>query len=139
MSLVKFNTRPAFNHFFDDFFATEALDAKFNKMSVPAVNVKENDKGFLIEVAAPGLNKEDFNVELEENRLKISSKKETEKVEENEKFTRKEFSYSNFERSFTLPKSIDAKGITGNYESGVLTVSIPKKPEESLTKKISIG
>lgn len=140
MSLVKFNHRPAFNSLFDDFFSnTDALDANYNKYSVPAVNVKETEKEFMIEFAVPGMKKEDFNIELENNKLTISSEQEDRKTEEAEKYTRREFMYSKFQRTFNLPKDIDEKNIAGVYEEGILSITIPKLEESNQTKKITIA
>ena len=138
---------PASNRFFfDDFFGKHVFDFNPNQLvkSTPSVNVKENEKEFSLEVAAPGLQKEDFKVELNENVLSISAEKKTENNETNEqtKFTRKEFSYASFKRSFTLDEdSVDAENIVAKYENGILHVVIPKKvktEEEKKAKTISI-
>lgn len=132
---------PASNRFFfDDLFGKDVFD--FNQFkSTPSVNVKENENEFTLEVAAPGLQKEDFKVELNENILSISAEKKTESNEQ-VKFTRKEFSYSTFKRSFTLDEeSVDSENIIAKYENGILNVSIPKKvksEEEKKAKTISI-
>lgn len=138
---------PASNQFFfDDIFGRDVFDFTPNHLvkSTPSVNVKENEKEFALEVAAPGLDKQDFKVELNENVLSISAEKKTETAENNEqtKFTRKEFSYTSFKRSFTLDEeSVDAENIVAKYENGILHVSIPKKvktEEEKKAKTISI-
>jgi HSP20 family protein len=138
---------PAGNRFFfDDIFGRDVFDFTPNHLvkSTPSVNVKENEKEFALEVAAPGLEKQDFNVELNENVLSISAEKKSETTENNEqtKFTRKEFSYASFKRSFTLDEeSVDAENIVAKYENGILHVSIPKKvktEEEKKAKTISI-
>ncbi len=138
---------PASNRFFfDDFFGKDVFDFNPNNFvkSTPSVNVKENDNEFTLEVAAPGLQKEDFNVSVDDNVLSISSEKKTETTENNEqtKFTRKEFSYHSFKRSFTLDEeSVDAENIVAKYENGILNVQIPKKiktEEVKKTKTISI-
>ncbi len=132
--------------FFDDFFGKDIFDFNSNSLvkSTPAVNVKENEKEFTLEVAAPGLQKEHFNVAVEDGVLTISAETKSEKTEgdENSKFTRKEFSYSSFKRSFTLDEeSIDADNIIAKYENGILNIAIPKKvkiEEEKKAKTISI-
>ncbi len=98
--------------------------------SQPAVNVKEDADGFALALAAPGYGKEDIEIKIEENVLTISSEKKEENTEkEGEKFTRKEFKYAAFKRTFTLPDTVDAAKIAANYENGILNISIPKKEE----------
>lgn len=98
--------------------------------SQPAVNVKEDADGFSLALAAPGYGKEDIEIKIEENILTISSeKKEDTTAKEGEKFTRKEFKYAAFKRTFTLPDTVDATKIGANYENGILNISIPKKEE----------
>ncbi len=112
-----------------------------SKFSVPAVNIKTNENEFEIEVAAPGLNKEDFNIEVEENVLKLSVKKSTENAEEKENYTRKEFSYFNFQRNFALPKNvIDTENVQANYADGILKLTLPKlKTMKESIKKIAVS
>jgi len=122
---------------FDDLFNTDWFEdrrtlSRLGK-NIPAVNVKETENSFLVEVAAPGKKKEDFKIELNHNLLSISSEtKEEHKSEEKEKFTRREFSYSSFKRSFTLPDSIDNSKIKANYENGVLKIELPKREEAKI-------
>lgn len=127
---------PASNRFFfDDLFGKDVFDFNPNFFAkphgtTPAVNVKEDETKFLLEVAAPGLQKENFKVELEDNLLTISAEQKTENTETDEKtkFTRKEFSYSTFKRSFSLDEeTVDAENIEAKYENGILNISIPKK------------
>jgi HSP20 family protein len=127
------NTLPGI---FDDFFAKDLFDwnnANFSMQgtSLPAVNVKETADSFEVEMAAPGMKKEDFKVELNNNVLTISSEKQNEHEEkEGEKYTRKEFSYQSFQRSFTLAKeAVDADNIQAKYDNGVLRLLIPKREE----------
>lgn len=98
----------------------------------PAVNIVETEQHFRLEIAAPGLGKEDFRVELEQNRLTISAEKQSEKVE-GENVRMREFAYNSFKRSFTLPKTVDGERIEAKYEQGVLSLVLPKK-EEALPK-----
>ena len=123
---------PASNRFFfDDFFGKDVFDFNPNNFvkSTPSVNVKENDNEFTLE---------DFNVSVDDNVLSISSEKKTETTENNEqtKFTRKEFSYHSFKRSFTLDEeSVDTENIVAKYENGILNVQIPKKSKTEEVKK----
>jgi HSP20 family protein len=97
--------------------------------SVPAVNIMEDNDGYTIEVAAPGLNKKDFNIHLENNVLTISSERE-DNVENNEGTTfRREFSYNSFKRSFSLPDSIDTEKIKASHKEGILYLALPKREE----------
>src|SRR5690606_11273336 len=110
------------------------------RFSVPAVNIKNNEKEFQIELAAPGLKKEDFNIEVEENVLKLSVNKSSESTEEKNNYTRKEFSYFNFQRNFALPKNvIDTENVQANYSDGILKISLPKQIEsKEAVKKITV-
>lgn len=98
--------------------------------SQPAVNVKEDADGFTLALAAPGYTKEDIEIKIDNDQLTISSdKKEAVSDNEGEKFSRREFKYAAFKRSFTLPDTVDATKIAANYENGILHLSIPKKEE----------
>lgn len=99
--------------------------------NIPAVNIRETVEGFEVEMAAPGMSKKDFRIELDNNLLTISSEKQHEHQEKDgERFTRKEFSYQSFRRSFSLPKEVvDDDKISARYENGVLYLHIPKKEE----------
>jgi HSP20 family protein len=109
--------------------------------SVPAVNVVENKEGFRIEVAAPGLQKSDFKLNLEKNQLTISAHQEQKNEEAGEKYTRREFKYSSFQRTFTLPNSVDGDRIEANYSEGILNVTLPKREEakEKPARQIEIA
>ncbi len=110
--------------------------------NTPAVNVKESDKNFEMEVAAPGMKKEDFKVEIKEGNLVVSAESKREEEEKKENYTRREFSYSSFTRTFRLPENIKTEDIVANYNDGVLKLTMPKKvatkPEENV-KKIAIS
>lgn len=96
----------------------------------PLVNIKENEDRFGVEMAVPGFEKDDFNIELNHNKLTISSEKKEEKSHtEVERYTRKEFSYQSFRRTFTLPNIVDSENISAQYKDGVLHVEIPKLEE----------
>ena len=140
-TLIKRNASfPTMNSFFSDFFGNDFLDwnpSGFlpNGSTLPSVNLKETEKGFEVELAAPGLQKDDFIIEVHNQILTISSEKKEEKEEKDEKgnYTRREFNYSSFRRSFTLPESVNTENINATYENGVLRLTLPKK-EEALPK-----
>jgi HSP20 family protein len=114
----------------DDFIKTDwNLKVPTFSGTVPSVNIKELDSQFEIELAVPGLKKDDFEIEVEDGVLSISSTQEEEQVNEKGKFTRREFSYSSFRRSFTLPDSVDPTKIDATYKEGVLLVLLPKHKE----------
>ncbi len=124
--------------FFKDLFDLNPKTTPESSKSIPSVNVKETDTAFHVELAAPGLKKEDFNLSVENNVLTISSevKKEENTSDEDGKYSRKEFSYSSFSRSFTLDdQHTDIDNISASYEAGVLSLSIPKKAEAEKAKK----
>lgn len=100
---------------------------------VPAVNIRENEKDFELELSVPGRTKEDFSIEIDDNVLSVSAEVKTENEMEKENYTRREFAFSSFRRSFTLPKSVDSDKINANYENGILKFTLPKK-EEALPK-----
>lgn len=137
MSLVKRNGKflSNFPDLFNEFFNREFLnwgDSNFSNTgtTLPAVNIKERADDYEVEMAAPGMKKEDFKVELDGNLLTISSESQQEEENMDEKFTRREFSYQSFQRSFALPKDVvDAENINARYENGVLRLLIPKKEE----------
>ncbi len=108
---------------------TDELFAPAYQGTAPAVNVVESAEGYRIEVAAPGLQKSDFKLNLNHNRLTISAEKENKEAEKNEKYTRREFSYSSFQRTFTLPTTVDGEKINATYVDGVLHVELPKREE----------
>ncbi|MCB2195861.1 MAG: Hsp20/alpha crystallin family protein [Bacteroidetes bacterium] len=125
------NTRflPSFtDDFFGKDFMADVFDSSVNK-TIPEVNVIENAEAFKIEVAAPGLDKKDFKIDVNNNVLTISSEKEAKNVDEKEKFIRREFSYSSFQRSFSLPESVDQDKINAKHKDGILMVEIPKRDE----------
>lgn len=140
---------PNFPSIFDDFFGGDWMNwAGFNNSqtgtTLPAVNVSENNEAFKIEVAAPGMKKDDFKIDLDNNLLMISSEKE-EKNEETDKegnYFRKEFSYQSFKRSFSLPMNVvNQEQISAKYSDGILHITIPKKEEAKPKplKQIKVG
>jgi HSP20 family protein len=144
MTVVKFNNRPAngfnlldnfFNElptFFKDDFGTKAQGF------IP-VNVKETKDAYEVEVVAPGFEKNDFSINLENNVLFVSAEKKTETENKNEKQIRKEYSYHSFKRSFTIDEKVDAEKIEAKYVNGVLTLNLPRKEEvKASAKEISV-
>jgi len=136
MSIIKRNEFLPGLNVFDDFFTKDIWNWGLNNNSstnttIPLVNIKENNDNFEVEMAAPGMNKEDFKVELDGNVLTIDSERKNEnEVKEGERYTRREFSYQSFQRSFQLPKEVvDADKIEAKYENGVLRLVVPKKEE----------
>ena len=97
--------------------------------TVPAVNIIEKETEYKIELAVPGMRKDHFEIEIEEGILSISANQDEEKTSEKGKFTRREFSYNSFRRSFTIPESVDPAKIDANYTEGVLFISLPKRKE----------
>ena len=134
MTIVKRNGY--FPSIFDEFlnrqFNRDLADYSNTTATVPAVNIKESAENFMVEVAAPGMNKKDFNIQVDGNVLTIRSEKTTENENaENAKYTSREFSYQSFVRTFNLPKeTVDADKIEAKYENGVLHLLIPKKEKE---------
>lgn len=128
-TLVQYNHLPSlFNHF-----VARELDRQFpattagkSVNSAVAANIKEDETAYHIELAAPGLKKEDFAISLNNNQLTISAKQEDSKEEKTENYTRKEFSYTSFERSFRLPKNINSEQIQAAYTDGILKIELPK-------------
>lgn len=117
---------------FDRLFNNEMFNRDYaeTNTTLPSVNIKETEDKFGVEVAVPGFNKKDFNIELNNNELTISSeKKEETEQKEGERYTRREFSYQSFRRSFTLPNIVDGEKISAQYKDGVLHVDIPKREE----------
>ena len=119
--------------YWDDFFN----DKFFNQLNIsncngnsPAVNISEDDHGFAIEVAAPGIARKDFNLEVENDVLTISIEKKESKEESKPNFLRREFDYQTFKRSFQLPETIEQDKIKASHDSGILTLTLPKKEEE---------
>jgi len=98
-------------------------------MNIPAVNITEQKNDYLVSLAAPGMKKDDFKIDVDGNMLTISSEKEETKEEKEKKFTRKEYNYSSFSRSFTLPDEVNREKIDAKYEDGVLKISLPRKEE----------
>lgn len=123
---------------FDDFFNT--LGEGFTSYT-PAVNVSEKENSFEVELSAPGFNKEDIKVEMENGVLTISGENKTENVKEEKNYSRKEFSYGSFKRTFTVPEMIDEENVQAKYENGILKLSLAKRKElkENPVKQIKVS
>jgi HSP20 family protein len=145
MKLTKPNYSPV-KDVFQDFFNTAINRTLSDYLNVdapitqPSVNITETADEYKIQLAAPGMQKKDFNIALENDRLTISAEKEESKEDNSENYTRKEFSYSSFSRSFELPDTVHAEKVEASYENGILNISLPKKPEAKPqpAKKIEI-
>jgi HSP20 family protein len=126
---------PSIPSLLDNFWSRDWMDwSNFNfsntNTTLPAVNIKENDEEFTIELAAPGMKKEDFQINLDGNTLTISSEKKEEKEDKKGQYSRREFSYQSFQRSFTLPEyQADREKVTARYSDGILHINIPKREE----------
>lgn len=137
-ALAKVSERMPF--VFDEFFKpwNEWFDAGFTgrTMNIPAVNITEQKDEFMVSLAVPGMKKDDFKIDVDGNMLTISSEMEENFEEKGKKFTRKEYNYSTFSRTFTLPEEINKEKIEAKYEDGVLKIALPRKEEaKKLTAK----
>ena len=143
MSLVRFSSQlpSVFDRLLEgDLFDWSNRNYSITNTTLPSVNIKQNTDEYLVEVAAPGFNKGDFKLELTNDLLIISSKKKVEnELNDGELFTKREFSYQSFSRSFTLPQTADYDKIEANYENGILAVRIPKKAKPKPAKTIEIN
>ena len=147
MTLVKFNAAknenknglmPAFTDVFDSIFNDTFFSDRL-VTRVPAANISESKDHYHVELAAPGLSKEDFNIKLDRNVLSISVEQRNQDSEQDRNYNKREFSYSSFVRSFTLPESADENGIEAKYQNGVLCIDIAKREEaKMLTRQIEI-
>jgi len=139
MTLVKFNKPnntllPGFNDVFESIFN----DTFFNDRMiarVPAVNISESENSYHVELAAPGLKKEDFKLNLERNQLTISVEQTTENADEQKNYSKREYSYNSFVRSFTLPESADHGQIEAGYTDGILRIDIAKREEAKAVRR----
>jgi HSP20 family protein len=140
MTLVKFNNNhnntllPGFNDVFESIFNDTFFSDRM-AAHVPAVNISETAENYQLELAAPGLRKQDFKISLDRNVLTISVEQQDESSEEGKRFSKKEFSYAAFMRSFTLPELADHSRIEAAYENGVLKVDIAKKEEAKMASR----
>lgn len=136
-------TRNSWPSLVDEFFGKDLLGNildNYTGINMPAVNIVEEKDNYMIEVAAPGLEKKDFKIDLNNNVLTISSEISDEKEDKQERYMRREFSYSSFKRSFTLPDTAQVDKIAANHKNGILQITIPKKEEAKVKppKQIAI-
>jgi HSP20 family protein len=144
MTLVKFNNgqKNAVNPWFSDVFDSLINDSIVNDRFVtktPAVNIAETENEFHIELAVPGLKKEDFKINIDKNVLSVSAEKKAEDVEQGKKYSKREYTYNSFVRSFTLPESADQGKIAAEYTDGILKLNVTKKEEAKFqTREIAV-
>ena len=132
-------SRRSFNPFLSNLFDDDLFLGTISKANtMPAVNIKEGEKSFTLELAVPGMNKNDLKINVENDVLTVSSESKNEVNEEKEGYKRKEFSYTSFCRSFYLPENVKIEDIKAVYKDGILNVEIPKEKEEELTKNREI-
>ena len=128
MNLIR-KQAPFFPSLIDDFINQDWNLKTPSSITLPAVNIKDLEAQFEIELAVPGMKKSDFEIEVEDGLLSISSSLEEEQVTEKGKFTRREFSYNSFKRTFTIPDSVDPSNIEAQYSDGMLQLRLPKRKE----------
>ncbi len=138
MTLIRWQHRNPISDMMTNFFDHDLGDFFGKRFTDPAANIIESVDSFQLEIAAPGLVKDDFKINLENNILTISAEIEDEKREEGKNYSRKEFYYGSFSRSFTLPKTIDLDKIKADYDNGILKVALPKKEEAKVEMKKEI-
>ncbi|MDR6737786.1 MULTISPECIES: Hsp20/alpha crystallin family protein [unclassified Sphingobacterium] len=143
MALIKFPSKSlntdavnpfvntVFDNLFNDNFISDRLVSR-----VPAVNISETEKSFKVEMAAPGLDKSDFKINVDKNLITISAEKKEETVSEEKLYSKKEFNYSSFSRSFTLPDTVDYSSIEAAYEGGILILTVGKKEDAIIAKRL---
>jgi len=138
-TITKRNFRPFYmgSIFDDDFFPVMSN----NVSSMPAVNIKEDDKEFMLDLAVPGIDKKDLKIDINEDVLTISSETKNESEENKDGYKRKEFSYTSFCRSFQIPENVNREKIEANYKDGILSVSLPKFEEEKnkISRQVNIS
>lgn len=145
-NIVKFRPSPSTNFFpnglFDDFFNRSIADfiGSDGLVNQPAVNISETEASFLLEVAAPGFEKTDFSIQVENHQLNVRAERENKQEDKNERYTRREFRYESFSRSFKLPETVNQAEVSAVYENGLLKVTLPKNEvAKTIVKTISIG
>jgi HSP20 family protein len=142
MTLLTRTERPSIlgGSWLTDFFDDDIIVPSLGRRSMPAANIRETDKSFELELAAPGFTKKDFNLSIENDCLIVSAEKKEEKEQKESNYTRREFGYQSFSRSFNFPANANEEDINARYEDGVLKLSIAKKalPEGKVRKPIAI-
>ena len=138
MTLIKWQHRNPLSDMVSNIFDNDLGDFFGKRFSDPAANIIESNDAFMLDLAAPGMAKDDFKINLENNILNISAEFEDQKREEGKNYTRKEFYYGSFSRAFTLPKTIDLESIKADYEDGILKITLPKKQDAKVDIKKEI-
>jgi HSP20 family protein len=139
MKIMKWHNEPNFIDLWNNFFENETYTPGFHRYcTAPAANIVEHEGDFQIDLAVPGMNKDDFKIDVENNLLTVSSEKQAQNEENDKNYTRKEFAYGSFSRSFTLPKSVNTDNINATYKNGILQIVLPKKEEEKVKVKREI-
>jgi HSP20 family protein len=136
--MIKWQHRNPLSDMVSNIFDNDLGDFFGKRFSDPAANIIENTDSFHLEIAAPGMVKDDFKINLENNILTISVEVEDQKREEGKNYSRKEFYYGSFSRSFTLPKTINVDNIKADYDNGILRITLPKKEETRVEIKKEI-
>ena len=130
MNLIRRTSNPLFPSLLDEFFGSDTpFSALSNRSHVPSVNISETDTNFELALATPGKTRKDFNVELDDHVLTVSSESKHEDESKTDQYTRREFRYDNFQRSFRLPETVDTAGIKAKYDNGILTINLPTHEE----------
>lgn len=133
MNMIRFN-QPALS-LMDQFFSNTMRET--GRYNYPA-NIYDNENSFVIEMSAPGFNKEDFKINIEQQTLNISAETKQENEVQDEKFLRREFSKNNVSRSFILPKTVDLDSISADYTNGILKITLPRREDAVIKKEIAI-
>lgn len=142
MTLMKINpiNSTSIDRFFDDFFNRSLSDIVGSDFTIshPSVNIIEEENYYLIEFAAPGMEKKDFDVKIEDGRLMVSAELKSEQEDQKGKYRRKEFNYSSFKRSFKIPENVDTDSIDAKYKNGILSIQLNKREEANEDSSIVI-
>ncbi len=140
MTIIKWHRRPSMSEVLDNM-----LDRNFNTGfekncgCVPATNILEKEKGFEIQLAVPGMKKDDFKLEMEEDVLSVIYEKKDEEKKDDGEYLQREFDMDEFTRSFSIPKTADVENIQARYEAGILYISVPKQDKARLSKEIKVS
>jgi HSP20 family protein len=133
------NHMPVYSHLFENLFDQNILSNASNEVDfIPAVNISEDQSGFTIELAVPGMKKDQVNISLENRKLTVMNEQKSE-VSEDRNYTRQEFITGRFKRVFTLPETIDVEAVQADMKDGILTVVLPKKENVRVVKQIDIA
>ena len=139
MTFLRMNHMPVYSHLFENLFDQNTLGNPSNEVDfIPAVNISEDQSGFTIELAVPGMKKDQVKISLENRKLTVMNDQKSE-VSEDRKFTRQEFITGRFKRVFTLPETIDVEAVQADMKDGILTVVLPKKENVRVVKQIDIA